>query len=1025
VPVTFEDARWFWLLAASAPLCVLGLRWFVAMAPLRRWSAVVARAVLFGLIAALLAGASSVRELDRLAVIAVVDVSGSVQRFGSIGDGAGTVSASDFARGWLAEATEDRGPDDLLGIVAFDGRSVAVATPSLADVTDRAVVAPGIDGSDLAGALRYASALIPPDAAGRLVVFSDGNATGSDAVAAARELSVVSGRGADASTVGVRVDVVPIEYRVENEVIVEHVDAPPRAAGESTVLVRVVLRSTGPATGVLRVVREGEVVDANGAAPGTGREVRLEAGRRVELVEVPLGPERLHRFEAVFEPGSPAGVNETGDASSGRVDTVLANNTGRSFTVTPGRGSVLLVDGVSDGRADAPGRTLARALERSGIDVEVVGPSQVPGSILELQGFDLVILQNVASELIPDAAQEQLVAYVRDLGGGLLMVGGPESFGAGGWRGSVIEPVLPVQLDIPERLVVPEAAIVFVLDNSGSMSRGVLGSARSQQQIANEAAARAVQTLDPQDLVGVVAFNSSARVVEELGRNRDPDGTAAKVRAIPSGGGTSIGPALRIARSQLRGADAKLKHVIVLTDGRSNDAEELGDLARSMRVEDGIYVTTIAVGDQADTSTLRRMADAGDGSFYNVINPNVLPRVFLKAVRIVRSPLIREVPFDVVVLPTGSPLVAGIDQPPRLNGLVLTQARPEPTVTYAMSSPEGEPVLAHWPVELGQVGAFTSDAHRWASRWLDWDGYARFWAQVVRGLSRTSSGDEGELRTELTPEGLRIRYSAYTDEGDPVDLLTIPAVVYTPDGSSREVTLRQSGPGEYEYTGEADAGGNYIVVARPRLGRTALRPAVGGATVVSGAEFRRLESDRDALERIAAASGGRVLDPARAGDADLFDRSGLVKREASSPLWPVLLVWTLGVFLLDVGTRRVAWDRLVGEQFGDKAWRASTREAASAAAVATGRLKGVKTRAARRVGPSVQLETSAEARPPAAPRGASPRVATEAAPPAPGAAPPPDRAKTVSEPPASDGAAGLLAAKRRAQQRMREQGEDA
>ncbi|MEM7755323.1 MAG: VWA domain-containing protein [Planctomycetota bacterium] len=1012
--VSFEDPRWLWALAVAVPLAVVGLRWFVAMSGLRRWSAVLVRAVLSALIVALLAGASSVREVDRLAVVAVVDVSESVSRFGG-------TDAATIASEWLETATADRGPDDLLGVVTFDGRAITIATPSGANVLERSLGGSGIEGSDLSGALRTAAGLVPPDAAGRLVVFSDGNATGGDAVGAARALAQGTRSASGDGAGGLGVDVVPIEYRVENEVIVEQVDAPPRAAGESTVLVRVVLRSTGPTEGTLRLFREGEPVDATPGEEGTGRRVRVPAGRTVELIEAKLDGARLHRFEAVFEPDDPAS------------DLVRINNTGKALTVTPGRGSVLLIDGVSEGDANGPGRVLANALERQGIGVNVVGTAGAPAGLLELQGYDLVILQNVPAEAIPEPAQAQLVSYVRDLGGGLLMVGGPQSFGAGGWRGSTLEPVLPVNLDIPEELIVPEAAIVFVLDNSGSMARGVQGSARTQQEIANEAAARAVLTLDPQDRVGVIAFNSSPQVIHELSVNDDPARTAAKTRAIPSGGGTSIGPAVQIARDQLRRVDAKLKHVIVLTDGRSNDPMPLPELARSMRTEDNILVTTIAVGDGADSRTLSAMADAGGGAFFNVVNPNVLPRVFLKAVRVVRSPLVREVPFDVAMLPTGSPLTAGVAQPPRLEGLVLTQARDEPTITYAMASPEAEPVLAHWPVELGQVGVFTSDAHRWARRWLDWDGYSAFWAQVVRGLSRTDSGEGGELRTLLTPEGLRVRYSAYTDEGDPIDLLTVPATVFDPDGGQRDIVLTQTGPGEYEALERADAGGTYVVVARPRLGQTPLRPVVGGASVSSGAEFRALESDRGLLERIAAETGGRVLRLDTPGEVDLFDRTGVPPREASSPLWPVLLVWTLAVFLLDVGTRRVAWDRLIGDEYGDRATR---RALAARSADASDRLRAAKASVGKRVGaspgvgrgPGDSLRSSAAsggasggARAKAGGSEASLRSASaskgEAAtrPAEPG-----KPAKATPKREVSDGAAGLLAAKRRARQQMDE-----
>lgn len=909
LPVHFQEPRWLLAALLAAPLAVVALRWFASMSRVRRWSAVVLRTLLVVLLASMLAGASAVRETRRVAVVGVLDVSESVRRFGSMSMGAdgSAASAVDRMRGWLQAAFASRRSDDLAGLVVFDGRSVVIASPSLGDPLARSLEVEPVEGTDIGAALRRAAALIPPDAAGRIVLFSDGNDTAGGLEGALRAL-------ASAQPGGVPVDVVEVEYDAENEVLVEAVDAPPRASEGATVTVRVTLRATSPTRGTLRLLREGEVVDLNGEAPGSGRRVALDAGVQTELLEVPLPPGRLHRFSAIFEPD----VVETERGPAPLGDTVLANNRGEAFTLAPGAGSILLLDGTAGG-----GGVLAETLRDGGAEVEVLAPEAMPGDLLGLQAHDLVILVNVPAELIHPERQELLATFVRDLGGGLVMVGGYDAFGAGGWKGSPIEPILPVRLDLPEKAVVPEAAIVFVLDRSGSMSWNVMGSARNKQQIANEAAALAVQSLDERDLIGVIAFSTGASVVVPLGPNDDPQRTAQRILSISPGGGTNIGVGLAEARRQLSQVDAKIKHVIVLTDGQSVDSARLPGMSAAMS-EEGIRITTIGVGEDADAETLDAMAAQGGGTFHQVLNPNVLPQIFLRAVRVVRQPMVREQPFEPAITGAGSPYTAGIPDPPPLGGLVLTQRREDPRVVDAMLTPLGEPVLSHWNVELGQVVAFTSDAHgNWSRNWIDWPGYRTFWNQLVQLAARSAGKSRYDLRMHAQGGELRIRVEAYEPDGSPRDLLSMPATLYGPSGEPREIRLSQTGPGIYEAALPAGGSGSYIALIKPELAGQRLSPIIGGAAVASGLESRALSSDRSTLEAIASATGGRVLSMAGPAGADLFGREGLEPRRAMTPIWRPLLLLALAVLLLDVGTRRIAWDRLVSREFG-----ADLREAA-------------------------------------------------------------------------------------------------
>ncbi|MFN0133557.1 MAG: VWA domain-containing protein [Phycisphaerales bacterium] len=925
----FDQPLWLWLLALIPPLALIGWRWFASMAPARRLSAIALRAALILLLALMLAGLSSVQTSRRFTLIAVVDASQSVRLFGRApptitGTRPDALAAT---RRWIADAARLRGPDDALGIVLFDAAAAATLLPTAGPIDDPSLDASFIEGTDIASALRRAAGLIPGDSSGRIVLFSDGIATTGDALAATAELA---GRGQG----GIPIDTIAIPLDASGETIVESVDAPPRAADAATVTLRVTIRTPGTARGVLQLLHESETIDINGDAPGKGRTLDLPAGRHVELIQVPLPAGRLHRFDAVWEP-------QSGDIRT-------QNNSARAFTLSPGKGSVLIVAAAGAGTR-TEGGPLAAALRSAGLQVAVSPPEAMPTDLLGLQAYDLVILDNIPAETVAPATRSALVAHVRDMGAGLIMLGGPDSFGAGAWKGTDLEPILPVRLDLPEQLVQPDAAIVFVLDNSGSMRRPVLGTAYSQQEIANQSAALAVKSLDARDLIGVIAFNSTFSVVVPLAPNADPKATANRILQINADGGTVLGPAIENAARQLRAAKAAIKHIIVLTDGISTDAPRIPALVTALRA-DGITLSAISVGDQADDSLLAAIASIGGGKFYAVANPSLLPRLFLKAVRIVRSPLIRLGLFQPVLTSAPSPLTAGIVAPPPLSGFVLSQPRPEPTITMAMLTPTGEPLLAHWPVGLGQVAAFTSDVHDWAGAWFAWEGFERLWVQAARSLSRPGATSPFEMTVDPADGSLRIRVEAPaatmqagSSEGTAGQRgVRVPATVYAPDGTPTAIELDQTAPGVFEATIPAPATGTYLVAATPRAGGRALPPVLGGTSLAAGVELARLATDNDLLAAIAQRSGGRSLALVAPPDRSLFDRRGIKPPESRSPLWPILLVWTIAVLLADIATRRIAWDRFVSREFGvdmRAAAEEQVRERGIAAAKTAARLR--------------------------------------------------------------------------------------
>lgn len=943
--IVFDRPDLLWVALVALPL---GLAGFIAtrhMDRLRRATIIGTRVLLVAVAAIALASPSVRREHDDVTVVAVVDISGSVRRFAempelapdpdaardgdTLSDGlapARTARYLDWVRTWLDQSAIDRELDDRFGIVVFDGEATAVLAPTSLEAPDPTLDVRTREGTDIEDALRLAAAMLPRDTAGRIVLFTDGNQTGGDALATT---ALVSARGRETATggtdgrttanaaglgiAGVPIDVVPIAYREIGDVRVVEVIAPTTAQPGQTVAARVILESTGPARGRLTARVEGAPVDLTPGFPGSGRQLSIPAGRSAWVVDVPLGTRPINRIDIGFAP------------DDGVPDALPENDIASAVTATPGRGRTLVV-------SSRPTTTpLPGLLEAADIEVSVVGPDGLPTDLLSMQDNDLIVLDDLSASAIPRSTQEVLTQHIEDLGGGLLVIGGEQSFGAGGWTGTPIADVLPILTDPPKDVVLPTAALVLVIDRSGSMARPVAGARASQQEVANEAAVRAIQSLRRESFVGVISFSDSTTAVVELDRHDDREAVVERIRRMAPGGGTNIPAALKRAERMLAASPADRKFVVLMTDGRSNEGGA-DDTVRRL-VDSGARVTTISIGDEADEDFLGRLAEVGNGDFIRVINPRSLPRVLVDTVQVVNRPLIKEGTFEPVPRSTGSAVAGDLRGVPSLGGLVVTAPRKDPSATIEAAHPDGEPLLARWQVGLGRVAAFTSDfGGMWSPDW-EQDAEARaFWLRLARETTRPRTDDASDLALSLEGDRLEVVVDAADDDG-PLDFLTVDGTVHGPMGSI-PVTLRQTAPGRYEGSVPATAEGEYVVALAPRSGSTALPPVVGGLARRSGAEFAALESDLELLDAIAETSGGRTLDPSAPAAAPIFDRTDLPSTVSLRPTWVIVLAVVLGLYLLDIATRRIAWSGS-GIATGLAARAAATRERQARATTAT------------------------------------------------------------------------------------------
>lgn len=942
------DHSWLLLIGLLAvPIVIIGWQAMSGMDLLRTLLSLGARAALLIAMAVMLASPHVVREHDRLTVIGLLDVSTSVRRFAELPTETdiGDRSVLEYLRQWFRAATDVKAPDDRFGLIVFDGRAAAITTPSTDRSLDDAFSIETIEGTNIADAIQLGLAMFPSDTARRMILVSDGNETVGNALEAAR-LAAGAADAADPETAGVLrhttipIDVLPIAYHIEDDVQVLRVEAPPQAQAAQTITVRIVLDATRATSGRLVLTHEGRLIDLNGAEPGVARAVDVPAGRSVHRAEVRLLDSKVNRFEATFEPDNPA-------------DDVLGeNNSAEAFTATPAAGKVLIVDDLTGRRENVLAGTLADAE----FNIEQAAPIEFPGDLLSMQRYDLIVLDNIPSYALTVEQHDLLARFVNDLGGGLIMLGGEQSFGAGGWNGTSVENILPVELDPPRELRLATAALVLVLDQSGSMNRPVAGARASQQDVANEGAALAVESLRETSYVGVVTFDMFAHEHVPLQRNDNPKAIAARIRAIRADGGTNILPALRMAHRMLAGIDVEKKRVVCLSDGQS-PTDGLKQQAQRM-ADDGINITTIAVGDNADFETLSMLADIGQGAFYEVRNPKILPSVLIDSVQIINKPLIKEGRFTPVIRAGATSLAAGMQSAPPLEGLVITALKESPAVALELAHPDGEPLLAQWQAGLGRVAAFTSSAHApWGAQWHDWPTAATFWTQLARQTSRPSMTQDTELTARIIDDQLHVRLDVLSDnEAQPDDrpaqtqlsFLTVDGTVYQPNGSSQPIRLRQSGPREYTTSVPAGASGNYIVALTPKRNGRPLAPVIGGTSRTGSPELRRYASNIELLREISEMTGGRILEISDPHAVNVYDRAGLPTSRSFLPVWHTILLAVIALMLLDVANRRVAWSTAGAVSAIRRGFRRSAggRERVREIAIAVGSLRdrGLATR---------------------------------------------------------------------------------
>jgi uncharacterized membrane protein/uncharacterized protein YegL len=850
VPETMTVLNPLILLLAPLLLLVLWLAWRDnALPALRSRLTMICRAAICTLLVLALAGVTVQQPVQRQAVVFVADLSASTEP---------------------AQAAEQRFIDQAVGAKRADDAYAVVGTARQA-VVERVLGTSGSfdafdsgganDATDLAAGLRLAGGLLPAAYRTRVVLLSDGQQTAGDAAGQARLLAAR----------GVRVDVVPLPVSTGPEVLLDQLVAPRTTHQGERFSVRVPVVSNVQTSGTVRLYRGDEQIGE--------QTVDLKPG----TTDVTFSSQT-----------DQVGFTDLRATLTADADTLAENNVVSAVIQVQGPPRVMVVEG-RDGEATA----IVNALTSGGMQVETHPPSDVPQQPEGLGSYSAVVLADVSASQLDDAQQSALRSYVRDLGRGLLAIGGDTSFGQGDYVGTPLDDVLPVRSSVRAHRDQGRVALVLVIDRSGSMADDPYHEGTTKLDMARQAAVLSVQELGPRDLIGVLAFDSVQHWLVPIASvgSVGMDALQERIGSLTADGGTDIYRALNAGFEAAQQADAQYRHVILMSDGMSCCSGDYNALLDKMH-DANVTLSTIAVGGDADQKLLTQLAHQGDGRYYFAEHARDIPRLMTRETSLAtRGPLVEGniEPRQVSPDATLSELASG-GLPP-LGGYLVTS--PKDLAEVLLVSDAADPILARWPYGLGRSVAWTSDLRgRWSSAWLQWPGMPRLFNAMVGWTIPPAQGPlQVTFRTGVDDGHVTVETSGQQSSG-----AVLTARLAQPGQAAADVPLVGTGPGRYEGDFPLPGPGTYLMHVEAQQDGVPVAAADAALPVSYAAEFRRVSADPARMEQIARAGGGQVLSLDQPGAAFADD---LAPVTSPLPLQYWLLLFAAVLLPIDVALRRL------------------------------------------------------------------------------------------------------------------------
>lgn len=827
------------------PLLVAGIiysaKWLKRLNKKKKHRIVILRSIVLSLLVLALSGMSLTWKLNNTTTLFLIDASDS------------THSARGDMEEFIKEAYKLKGSKDKLGVISF-GDNAQVETFISSD-DNFSKIEGKINGNytNIENAVATAISLFPENSNKRVVLISDGEENAGNAAKIALSLQEQ----------GIDFKYHKINKSLGDEALVEKIDIPERLTLDQEFNIVVTINSTSGQKAKLTLISD--------RAKLSEQTVQLQKGTNKFVFRDKAAKGGFKGYNVLIEPEK---------------DGEVKNNEAAAFTNIVAKPKILVIEDTK-GESDE----LVKMLKASSVDYDLVNAKSAPGNLQDLNAYKSVITCNVLADNLNEGFKNSLESYVKDFGGGFIATGGDNSFALGGYSKTPLEKVLPVYMDMRGKKETPKMAMVLIIDKSGSMTEGVAGI--SKVDMAKEGAIRSLDSLRTgRDEIGVLSLDGAYSWVVKRQVITDPKAIEEDIGSIRADGGTSILPSLEAAYNSLKESDAKIKHIILLTDGL---AERTGyDTLLGNINKENITVSTVAVGQDSDKQLLSRIANTCNGRFYITDAYTNIPSIFTKETFMAARTYLNNREFTPIISYEHSILQGAAEGGlPSLLGYV--GASEKETARVILRSDEDDPILTVWQAGLGKAVAWNSDiSGKWSSNYIPWDKNLKLWQNIIDFT--IENYDDENTSLEVTQQGSKATITLKNKNID-TDLNSV-ATVLTPGGESIETKLNPTAPGEYKGTIDIKENGVYMVSGRQDKNGDLINAVNSGYAVQYSPEYRINNSDN--IDKLVAEVGGKtVAKPSEVFSGDIQNKRG------QKELTFLLLSLFLLLFMLDVAIRRL------------------------------------------------------------------------------------------------------------------------
>ena len=754
-------------------------------------------------------------------------------------DTSASLSPQDLARSSeLADALERSRGRHWIRILPF-ARSVRNAAPEEQQHGWHFRYTAGEAGqaTDLEAGVREAIASLPAGLVPRLLLISDGKENSGSVLRATWQ----------AQSLGIPIDTIALQGKPQPTLHLESVSLPTMAFTGEKFPIDLTVSSSADVSATVQMRAEGKLL---GSEP-----VKLERGNNQV---------RVHARITAAGALSLSGLMRADNLGEVRFD--------RAMTLR--RPKVLYISQDPEGTET----NLMQTLSAAEFEVDRTG-DPMHGTLADYQ---LVVLNNLDMEALPASRKDEVENFVKQ-GGGLLVIAGERNvYNDTKTAEDALDRAMPAKLAPPRS---PEGtAVVLIIDKSSSMEGRKI-------ELARLAAIGVVDNLRPVDQVGVLIFDNSFQWAVPIRRAEDKAMIKRLIAGIVPDGGTQIAPALAEAYRRVLPARATFKHIVLLTDGISEEGDSL-DLSKEAAAQH-VTISTVGLGQDVNRAYLEKVASLANGQSYFLNEPAGLEQILLKDVMehtgstAVERPLRPEVEKNVEILDG-----VGIDSAPALKGYVRYVSKPSAD-TILRIDPK-DPLLVRWQYGLGRAVVFTSDAKsRWAADWVTWKGFDRFWTNIFRDLLPHAETGEANVAFDSASGDLVVNYQLGRDVVAPAKL---PAIyIFGPGGFQHPLPVTELA--DQAYRGRIHIGQLQGLFRIRPLEESRAFPEVGFYRQEQ--ELLDYGSNPFLLRSIAEFTGGRF----NPQPSQVFN-AGSRSEPSSMRLWPGLLALALALNLAELIMRK-------------------------------------------------------------------------------------------------------------------------